>query len=116
MPYPIAAETTGLSASGAAMPENNIRHCTELVPPAMSATPTMAPVIACVVETGRPVRDARATHAAAPIATDRGKLDSESASGPTMAEVNVLMSPTEITREARPPANVHNVPQAIAER
>src|SRR3990170_7114952 len=106
----------GLSASGAAIPDSRIPQLTAVGPPAIRATPTMAPASAWVVETGRPIAEAKMTHAAAPEATARGKAGNASTSGPTIADVKALTSPTEITSDARPPANVHSVPQAIAVR
>jgi general secretion pathway protein D len=101
-PKAIAAEAIGLNASGAAIVTASSGHCTAAVPPAATATPTIAPVRACVVDTGRPTRDANSTHAATPpIGVTAGILNGNDFSLPlllyalqTRRDTNVLNVPS----------------------
>src|SRR3990172_4333226 len=111
-PYPMPADTSGLTASGRAIVVRSSSHRIVPAPPAVIAAPMMAPVRAWVVETGSPVAEARSTHAAAPIAIASGNAGEASSAGPTSAEVNALTRPTEMISAAPPPTAVHSVPQA----
>src|SRR6266478_2975323 len=66
--YTAANEMIGLSTSGWTNPFPRNSQRTDAL--AASPAPTSAPVMACVVETGKPVNVAKITQPNAPISTD----------------------------------------------
>ena len=98
------------------MPDSSSPQRTASSPPLPSAAPTIAPVSACVVDTGRPVADANSTQTDAPSATANGNNNESRTSAPTSEEVKTVTSRTEMTTAREAPAAVQTVPHTSARR
>jgi hypothetical protein len=82
--------------------------------PRTSPAPTRLPINACVVDTGRRVMVASATHAVAPTSTERAKAGVGRAV--TMPVENSFVSPAATWTETTEPARVAITPHARAWR
>ena len=78
--------------------------------------PTIAPVRACVVDTGRPVREATSTHTIAPVTIARATVGSSGAPVWRRPWLKVLTMAPATSAETLAPAIVQPVPHAMAVR
>jgi hypothetical protein len=104
---PSSTARRDLAASGKAIFCANLLHATPPTPMLMALTPTIAPVMACVVETGRPVRVAKRTQPRAPrtIASAAGPMWTPRARNPKPA-LNVTTSARAALAESAAPLTV----------
>src|SRR2546430_199378 len=82
----------------------------------MTPAPQSAPVIACVVETGRPVHDANSTQPIAPTATATRNSCPDGTVASRPLPLNALSNPCAAIVATNPPATVQTVPQTTARR
>src|ERR1041385_1208916 len=83
---------------------------------AASPAPTMAPVSACVVETGRPVRDATRTQIMAPASTANASVGGVAVPGAISPLLKVFTMALATKPEMQAPRTVQTVPHTIAVR
>ena len=86
------------------------------LPNAASPAPTIAPTSACVVDTGRPKRDARSTQAIAPTSTLTANSGERTAPGWINPMLKVRTIAVATSPERMAPTTVQAVPQAMAVR
>src|SRR5690625_3848133 len=97
---------TGLSASGATTVIPKTAQCTAPAPLITTAAPRIAPVIACVVETGNPVRDANITQPNTPADTARKNRSKSAGAVRSSPVLKVFKRPADTTLAASAPATV----------
>src|SRR5512138_3356955 len=107
---------TGERASGRTTPRARRDQWRAPAPWTTIAAPANAPVMACVVETGSPAREAKKIQAAAPMATGRRKDGPRIGVARKFFPENVAMSPCVANAAKTAPTPVQVAPQATAVR
>src|SRR5436309_3501689 len=110
----IVKASGGLSNSGSAIFLAMADQMSSLSENAASPAPTMAPISACVVDTGRLVRDAIRTQIIAPVSTASANVGGMAVPGAMSPLLKVFTIALATTIETQAPKTVHTVPHTIA--